>query len=119
MRVLLADSDSARRSVLLRELLNAGFDVHSCATARDALIGATSFKAEVFLIEVILSDQTAYGLVRSLRKQEQFSDVPIVIYTAHGEMQPSSVELKQLGIHAFLHWPFEARHFTAVLLNAS
>src|SRR5438105_909020 len=116
VRVLLADSDSGRRSVLLRELLNAGFDVHGCATAREALIGADGFKPEAFLIEIILSDQTAYGFARSLRKQPQFSKAPIVVYTAHGEMQPSSMELSELGIEGFLHWPFQAKQFTAVLL---
>ena len=110
-RVMIVD-DEIEMTRLLKMLLELeGFSVDTTPTAEGALAKATAQVPDIFIVDYHLHDMSGEELIRKLRAQNAFVQVPIVV--ASGRDVESEVLLA--GATEFLLKPFEPDDLIATL----
>lgn len=90
VRVLIADSDGAIRSLYGESLRLAGCDVVDAVDGRDALIKALSQRPTVVIAETTLPFFDGYALCGVLKRDSMTSTVPILVVTS--EKRPAELD---------------------------
>jgi len=114
-RILLIDDDEQLAAPLAEYLRR--FDLQLASSATPAA-GLARLRAEAFdaaILDVMLPGMDGFELCRTIRRAgEPFSDIPIVMLTARGELTDRVVGL-ELGADDYLPKPFEPRELAARL----
>jgi DNA-binding response OmpR family regulator len=103
MRLLVVDDDAELRDLLVRALERDGHSVAAAATAAEARVAFRSGLIDVAVLDLALPDATGIELCRELRAAH--SDVPILMLTAHSEVD-KRVRSLDAGADDFLGKPF-------------
>jgi CheY-like chemotaxis protein len=83
-----------------------GFTVQVCASGREALTAATSFKPDLILLDVMMPGMDGPGTLAALRNDALTAEVPVVFLTA--KVQPQEVDqLRGLGAVDVIAKPFD------------
>lgn len=83
-----------------------GFIVQDCATGKEALVMAESFKPEIILLDVMMPGMDGPATLSELRKIPCTSSTPIVFMTA--KVQPDEVKYyRELGAVDVIAKPFD------------
>lgn len=83
-----------------------GFIVEQCSSGRDALERASSFSADLFLLDVMMPGMSGEETLKELRKQPEFKDTPAIFMTA--KAQPEEVQaFKDSGAIDVITKPFD------------
>jgi DNA-binding NtrC family response regulator len=101
MRVMFVEDDDTFRSVLTRELNDAGFVVEGHATGRAALDALRTSQPEVLLLDLNLPDVEGLELLEQIRAR---CAAPVVFLTGRGGVK-EAVEAIKLGAYDFLVKP--------------
>jgi DNA-binding NtrC family response regulator len=102
--VLVVDDEPALREVLALRLADWGHDARTVATAVDAERAIDARVPDLVLCDVVLPGSSGLGLL--LRVRERQSTLPIVMMTAHGNID-SAVEAMKAGANDFLTKPLD------------
>ena len=118
-RVLLVEDERTLRSVIARNLVSRGLDVHEAATAQEAIELATTAHPDLLLLDINLPDQTGWDVLRELRRRS--TEVPTIILSAvrvsHNrldEFHPLAYLPKPFPIEALLRLVFQPEGATAL-----
>jgi two-component system phosphate regulon response regulator PhoB len=84
-RILIVDDESAIRTMLAFNLQRAGFEVSQAEDAGSARAQIASDRPDLVLMDWMLPDISGLELTRSLKRDENFSDLPIIMLTARTE----------------------------------
>ena len=68
------------------------------------------------ILDVMMPDMDGFEVCRTIRRDEQFKDIPILILTARGEVMDRVIGL-ELGADDYLAKPFEPRELVARIHN--
>jgi len=82
-RVLVVDDDRTQLKLSSIRLQAAGYFVIAAGSAREALELAAQNPPDAVLSDVIMGDIDGFGLCRRLKEQENMSEVPVVLLSAH------------------------------------
>ena len=102
--VLVVDDEPALREVLALRLADWGHDARTVATATDAERAIAARLPDLVLCDVVLPGSSGLGLL--LRVRERQSRLPVVMMTAHGNID-SAVEAMKAGANDFLTKPLD------------
>jgi CheY-like chemotaxis protein len=81
MRVLLVDDDPDVIAYLSSFLEDEGFEVQAAGDSEAAWARLDGFRPDAILIDVLLPGRSGLDLLVSLRRDERWSDIPLVLVT--------------------------------------
>ena len=102
--VLLADDDSAIRTVLSQALTRAGYSVRSTATASALWKWVSEGQGDVILTDVVLPDENAFDVIPRIRRMRP--QLPIIVMSAQNTMM-TAITAAERGAYDYLPKPFD------------
>ncbi|MEO0637916.1 MAG: sigma-54 dependent transcriptional regulator [Pseudomonadota bacterium] len=114
-RVLVVDDDREMQHSLDHLLSSAGASVETSGDARKAIDRLSEEPFDVLLCDVRMP---GYGGLEVVRDHAENLATPIVLMSAHGDVQ-MAVDALQAGAYSFIEKPFEPRRLLKIISNAS
>jgi diguanylate cyclase (GGDEF)-like protein len=111
-RVLVAEDSLVVRSLLRRQLEDAGYAVVEAVDGEEALRLCQERHPDVVLLDVEMPKLDGYGVLSAIRKDPDLAEIPVVFLTARATTE-DVVEGLRLGAHDYLRKPFEAAELLA------
>lgn len=113
--VLLADDDSAIRTVLAQALTRAGYSVRSTATATALWRWISEGQGDVVLTDVILPDENAFDIIPRIRKARPH--LPIIVMSAQNTIM-TAITAAERGAYDYLPKPFDLTAMVSTVSRA-
>jgi len=107
--VLVVDDELRYLRLLRFNLESSGYRVIAAATGKEAVQAAASLNPDLVLLDLMLPDLDGYEVCRRIR---EFSQVPVIMVTARGEVLDKVRGLK-LGADDYITKPFSADELLA------
>ena len=105
-KVLIVDDD-AQATALIADVLNMyGYETETLNVSAKTIEVATSFKPEVFVLDLMMPPPDGFKLCRMLRADPNFRHTPILIVTALNDTDSKIVALGA-GASDYMAKPFE------------
>ncbi len=102
--VLLADDDSAIRTVLTQALNRAGYSVRSTATATALWRWVSEGQGDVIVTDVVLPDENAFDVIPRIKKARP--NLPIIVMSAQNTIM-TAITAAERGAYDYLPKPFD------------
>lgn len=116
MKALVVDDSRAMRRILARYLQDLGFEVHEAASGVDALVAAPKIEGlKLVLLDWNMPEMDGRTLLRRMRDDPEFADIPIMMVTTESEMEQVEVALNA-GASEYLMKPFDRQALLEKLL---
>jgi two-component system cell cycle response regulator DivK len=103
-RILVAEDRAASRELIRTVLEDCGYEVMEAADGGEAVTRAASFVPDLILLDLHMPVLDGYGVVRRLRADVRFANIPLVALTANameGERERALAE----GFSAYITKP--------------
>jgi DNA-binding response OmpR family regulator len=100
-RVLVVDDEPGILSFVTAKLSMAGYDVVAVTCGEDALREASLVPFDAVLLDLLMVPMSGFVVLERLRA---FSDVPVIIFTAHTYLVDKA---RRLGANDFIAKPFD------------
>ncbi len=102
--VLLADDDSAIRTVLTQALTRAGYNVRATATATALWRWVAEGQGDVVITDVVLPDENAFDMLPRIKKSRP--KMPVIVMSAQNTIM-TAIRATELGAYDYLPKPFD------------
>lgn len=112
LSVLVLDDEAALREVLSLRIADWGHDVRAVGDAQDALKAIDAARPDVVLCDLVLPGSS--GMAVLARVKEQDPTLPVVMMTAHGNID-GAVDAMKCGAMDFLTKPLDHEMLRALL----
>jgi putative two-component system response regulator len=103
-QILVVDDDPLTLQVTQELLLDAGFAVCPCSSARGALAALTGREVDVVLTDIKMPEMTGIELLAAIRLA--YPEIPVILMTAYAELDVA-VEAIKKGASDFIIKPFK------------
>src|SRR5256885_15350156 len=107
-RVLIVDDDPDIQRLVSYNLTQAGFEVVTAETGRQALESVQKRQPDLIILDLMLPDVDGMEVCRTLRQREDSRRIPIVMLTARGEEIDRVIGF-ELGADDYVMKPFSPR----------
>ncbi|MBU1727681.1 MAG: response regulator [Candidatus Omnitrophica bacterium] len=109
-RILVVDDEEDILKTVSFRLKSAGYDV---VTASDGLEGLNKARSEdappdLIILDLMLPKIDGYKVCRMLKFDENYRDIPVILFTARSEESDKKVG-KDVGADAYIVKPFESQ----------
>jgi class 3 adenylate cyclase len=104
--ILVVDDNDENRDMLARRLSRQGYEVLTAAGGQAALETLRARAVDLVLLDVLMPDLDGYAVLRQLKADPDFRDIPVLMISALDELD-SVVRCIQLGAEDYLNKPFE------------
>jgi len=104
-KILVIDDNLDMRAIMHLYLKTEGFAVVTAADGREGLYLASAERPDLIITDINMPDLDGIELVKQLRTQAQFKDLPIIAFTAYGI--ESRDEAIRAGAHLALDKPVD------------
>lgn len=111
-RVLLVDDEAANRTLLVRQLERAGYEVTEAASGAAALSAVQAGNFDLVLLDVMMPEMDGLETLTALRRTHSMTDLPIVMATALAGTDDVVVALAA-GANDYVTKPFDMDVVTA------
>jgi two-component system chemotaxis response regulator CheY len=116
MQALVVDDSQAVRDLLAQHLGQLGFQVEQAADGREALAQLPAMpRLAVVLLDWSMPGMDGLEVLRRLRSDRRYAQVPVVMVTTEAEL-PSVGDALQAGASEYLMKPFDAQGLLEKLL---
>ena len=115
-RVLVVDDDALLREVLTDILRDAGLEVETASTGREAIAKLDGGGADVVLSDVAMPEMDGIELLRLVRERDP--DLPVVLMTG-GPSLATAVKAVEYGAFRYLTKPMEGSDVVAAVQRAA
>src|SRR5215813_3576871 len=113
--ILIADDDSAIRTVLNQALGRAGYDVRTTGTASGLWRWVSAGEGNLVITDVVLPDESGFDLIPRIKRARP--DLPIVVMSAQNTIL-TAITATERGAFDYLPKPFDLKELTAVVQRA-
>ncbi|MDE2134191.1 MAG: nitrogen regulation protein NR(I) [Alphaproteobacteria bacterium] len=113
--ILIADDDSAIRTVLNQALGRAGYDVRTTGTAAGLWRWVSAGDGNLVITDVILPDENGFDLIPRIKRLRP--DLPVVVMSAQNTIL-TAITAAERGAFDYLPKPFDLKELTAVVQRA-
>jgi two-component system, OmpR family, phosphate regulon response regulator PhoB len=107
-RVLVVDDEADLRRLLSYNFEQAGFDVHTAETGKDALTEVTGFLPDIVILDLMLADLSGLEVCRRIRATVEGPQPIVIMLTAKGEEIDRVVGF-EVGADDYVVKPFSVR----------
>ncbi len=111
-RVLLADDNADLRNYITRLLSERGYEVEAIADGEAALAALRRKRPDLLITDVMMPRLDGFGLLRALREDEGFREIPVIMLSARAG-EEAKVEGLDAGADDYLTKPFSGRELLA------
>jgi two-component system nitrogen regulation response regulator GlnG len=113
--ILVADDDSAIRTVLNQALSRAGYEVRSCGNAATLWRWISQGDGDLVITDVVMPDENAFDLLPRIKKIRP--DLPIIVMSAQNTFM-TAVRASERGAYEYLPKPFDLKELIAIVGRA-
>lgn len=110
-KILVVEDDPAITCLIRTTLDTQGYQYHTAKSGAGAMLDATSYNADVIILDLGLPDMDGVDIIRKVRG---WSNVPIIVVSARSEDQ-DKVEALDAGADDYLTKPFSIEELLARL----
>ena len=110
--VLVADDDTAIRTVLNQALVRAGFNVRATGNASTLWRWVSEGEGDIIVTDVVMPDENALDLLPKIRKLRP--DLPIVVMSAQNTVL-TAIRAAERGAYEYLPKPFDLNELIGVV----
>ena len=103
--ILVVEDTPSEMELMIHYLRSSGWTVISATSAQEALDKAVEHRPDVIVTDVVMPGMSGFELCRSLKKQPETADVPIVICTSKNQDIDRLWGMKQ-GADAYVTKPY-------------
>ncbi|MGA0593900.1 nitrogen regulation protein NR(I) [Enterovirga sp. CN4-39] len=114
-QILLADDDSAIRTVLNQALSRAGYDVRSTGHAATLWRWAAQGEGDLIITDVVMPDENAFDLLPRIKKVRP--ELPIIVMSAQNTFM-TAIRASERGAYEYLPKPFDLKELVAIVGRA-
>lgn len=118
MDILIIEDDPVDRKLVGVVLATSGHVVRAKTSAEEAIEAIAKGRPDLILLDVRLPGMTGLDLVRTLKRQPESRDIPVVAVTAFPELF-SKQALMEAGCDAVLVKPIDTRTFSQQVLEVA
>jgi PAS domain S-box-containing protein len=112
-RLLIVDDDPAIREFLKTRLMMEGYEVSEAEDAEKALEKLEEHPdTDLILLDVIMPGASGFDLLRTLKEDRRYCQIPVIMVTALGLVQDKELAFR-LGAGDYLTKPFDTREMLA------
>src|ERR1700742_3619576 len=113
--ILIADDDSAIRTVLNQALGRAGYEVRTTGTAAGLWRMVAAGDGNLVITDVVLPDESGFDLIPRIKRIRP--DLPIVVMSAQNTLL-TAITAAERGAFEYLPKPFDLKELTNVVSRA-
>jgi len=113
--ILVADDDSAIRTVLNQALGRAGYDVRTTGTAAGLWRWVSAGDGNLVITDVVLPDESGFDLIPRIKRIRP--DLPVVVMSAQNTIL-TAITAAERGAFDYLPKPFDLKELTAMVQRA-
>src|ERR1700728_3124998 len=113
--ILVADDDSAIRTVLHQALARAGYDVRTTGTAAGLWKMITAGEGSLAITDVVLPDESGFELIPRIKRLRP--ELPIVVMSAQNTLL-TAITAAERGAFEYLPKPFDLKELIQVVQRA-
>src|ERR1700744_1584841 len=113
--ILVADDDSAIRTVLHQALARAGYDVRTTGTAAGLWKMITAGEGSLAITDVVLPDESGFELIPRIKRIRP--DLPVLVMSAQNTLL-TAITAAERGAFEYLPKPFDLKELTNVVQRA-
>ena len=113
--ILVADDDSAIRTVLNQALGRAGYSVRTTGTAAGLWRWVSAGDGNLVITDVVLPDENGFDLIPRIKRLRP--DLPVVVMSAQNTIL-TAITAAERGAFDYLPKPFDLKELTAVVQRA-
>lgn len=111
-RILAIDDDENTCALVETTLSRRGYEVHAAMSGVEGLKALQEFKPDALVIDKMMPGMDGYELVRRIRQDVQYGQLPILILTAEADLE-GKVHAFEVGADDYLNKPFAPDELTA------
>ncbi len=111
-RILVADDEPLTAEMLTLMLAFTGYEVTHALDGVEALSRAQEFVPDIVLLDVMMPGRLGHAVSTELRKDPQFSDTVVVLFSCVDEHE---VPWRESGADAFLQKPISIRDLPRII----
>jgi two-component system nitrogen regulation response regulator GlnG len=108
--ILIADDDSAIRTVLNQALSRAGYNVRSTGTAAGLWRWVAAGEGNLVITDVVMPDENGFELMPRIKRMRP--DLPIIVMSAQNTIL-TAITAAERGAFEYLPKPFDLKELTA------
>ena len=113
--ILIADDDSAIRTVLTQALVRAGYQVRAAGTASALWRWVQAGEGDLVITDVVMPDENAFELLPRIKKLRP--DLPIIVMSAQNTFM-TAIKASERGAYDYLPKPFDLKQLVAIVGRA-
>ena len=113
--ILVADDDTAIRTVLSQALSRAGYDVRATGTASTLFNWVEAGDGDLVITDVVMPDHNTFDLLPKMRKLRP--ELPIIVMSAQNTFM-TAIKASERGAYDYLPKPFDLRELVAIVGRA-
>jgi DNA-binding response OmpR family regulator len=107
-KILIVDDEPDILELTSLRLKKQGYDIITAACSKDAIDLIQNEKPDLVLLDVIIPIVFGTELCKRVKSDESLRHIPIILYTAHGEVM-NSEKAKSFGADDYIAKPFDAK----------
>ncbi len=111
-RVLVIDDEPINHQLVAHALEALKCELHFAENGKDGVAKARNVKPDVIITDVMMPEINGYEVTRLLRREAEFSSIPILVLTAQAGLQ-DKLKSFEAGADDHLTKPFEAAELAA------
>jgi len=96
-KILVVDDEPDVRNFLTACIEDAGFQVDSAVDGQDALEKIEKELPDLMTLDMVMPRKSGIELIRTLRKNDQWAGLPIIVITAHARNEFASEDIKSFN----------------------
>src|SRR6187200_672919 len=113
--ILVADDDSAIRTVLNQALSRAGYEVRSTGNAATLWRWVNQGDGDLVITDVVMPDENAFDLLPRIKKARP--DLPVIVMSAQNTFM-TAIRASERGAYEYLPKPFDLKELIAIVGRA-
>lgn len=95
-RIMVVDDEPDIRDFLATSLEDAGFEVETAIDGVDALNRIQNNIPDLITLDMVMPRKSGLSLMRRLRKNDRWKEIPVIIITAHAQDEFASEDVKEM-----------------------
>src|ERR1700731_1585965 len=113
--ILVADDDTAIRTVLSQALSRAGYDVRTTGNAATLWRWVQSGEGDLVITDVVMPDENAFEILPKMKKLRP--NLPIIVISAQNTFM-TAIKASERGAYDYLPKPFDLRELVSIVGRA-
>ncbi len=111
-KVLVIEDDEHISAALKLVLESEGYNIAFSEDGEQGIDMINSFNPDIILLDIMLSQKNGFEVCSSLRSNEEYSSIPVIMMSSYGETN-NIVKCFQIGANDFVSKPFNMQELLA------